>query len=524
VTTTLRTGWAEAPLAALLREHLRNGHSAKASGSGEGIPTLTLTAVTTGQFTADNVKLTVASREKVQDLWLEPGDIFVERSNTPELVGTAALFTGPRGFAVFPDLLIRVRLRNEVNTQYVAAFLRSPRARAYFRARAQGIAGSMPKIDQGAVEGLAIPIAPRSEQDRIVAAIEQHLSDIDAGVAALERVRTNLKRYGASVLKTACEGRLVPTEAELARRERRTYEPANVLLERILKERRVRWEREQLAKMQAKGEKPRDDRWKAKYVEPAPPTVADLPELPRGWCWTALGQLVWSVKDGPHYSPTYTDAPDGVPFITGGNVRPSGVDFDSAKRISPALHVELCKRVRPEVGDLLYTKGGTTGIARVNTYARDFSVWVHVAVLKLAGHVEPFYLQHALNSPFCYAQAQRQTHGVGNQDLGLTRMIGISVPLPPLMEQRRIIAEVDRQLSIADETEPAVVAQLARASRLRQAVLKTAFEGKLVPQDPSDEPASALVERLRASTPAQSGRERARPRRLGSGPDPTLEP
>lgn len=178
-------------------------------------------------------------------------------------------------------------------------------------------------------------------------------------------------------------------------------------------------------------------------------------------------------------------------------MRPSGIDFVNAKYISPDLHAELSKRCKPEKGDILYTKGGTTGIARVNTYDTEFNVWVHVAVLKLVDSVDRFYLQHTLNSPFCYAQAQQFTHGVGNQDLGLTRMVNIVLPLPPLAEQQRIVTEVERRLSVVAEVEAAVAANLKRAGRLRQAILKRAFEGKLVPQDPSDEPASTLLERIR---------------------------
>jgi len=139
--------------------------------------------------------------------------------------------------------------------------------------------------------------------------------------------------------------------------------------------------------------------------------------LPKNWSWVRLGELLWSVKDGPHYSPKYEES--GVPFISGGNIRPEGIDFTKCKFISKELHKELSKRCKPKINDILYTKGGTTGIARVNTYDIDFNVWVHVAVLKAVKSVNPFYLQYALNSNHCYKQAQKYTHGVGNQDLGL---------------------------------------------------------------------------------------------------------
>ncbi len=371
-------------------------------------------------------------------------------------------------------------------------------------------ATTLPSLKLSKVAEVRVLVAPTAEQRRIVAEIEKQFTRLEAAVAALKRVQANLKCYRAAVLKSA-EGRLVPTEAELARAEGRSYEPADQLLQRILAERRARWEAAQLAKFRASGKEPKDDKWKAKYKEPGAPETA-AHEIPEGWTLVNLGQVAWSVKDGPHYSPSYVEA--GIPFITGGQVRPSGVDFASAKRISPETHAQLCQRCRPERGDVLYTKGGTTGIARVNTYDTEFSVWVHVAVLKLVETIEPFYIQHALNSPDCYAQAQRFTHGVGNQDLGLTRMIRITFGLPPLAEQQRIVAEVDRRLSIIEELEMQVEANLKRAERLRQAILKRAFEGKLVPQDPDDEPASVLLGRIRAEREAKkqaaSGTKRGR--------------
>ena len=321
----------------------------------------------------------------------------------------------------------------------------------------------MQHITKGKFEATQIPLPPPTEQERIVTRIEEVFTQLEAGVAELQNAKAQLKRYRAAVLKSALEG-------ELTREWRESHqgkiEPAETLLARILSERREKWE--------AKG-------GKGKYKEPVEPDfneIGNIPDLPPSWVWVSLGQLAWSVKDGPHYSPKYAE--EGVPFISGGNVRPSGVDFDKAKRITQELHEELSRRVKPEKGDILYTKGGTTGIARVNTYDIDFNVWVHVAVLKLAQSINPFYLQHALNSPFCYSQAQKYTHGVGNQDLGLTRMIKIIISLPPLKEQQRIVEMIERRLSVSDEIEKELDGALVRAERLRGSVLKSAFEGRLV--------------------------------------------
>jgi type I restriction enzyme, S subunit len=161
-----------------------------------------------------------------------------------------------------------------------------------------------------------VVVPPLAEQSRIVATIETQLTRLDAAVAALERVRANLKRYRASVLKAAVEGRLVPTEAELARKEERDYEPASVLLDSILAERRRRWEESELARMKAAGKPPKEDGWKSKYKEPAAPDTSTLPQLPEGWCWAtldALASIVGGVTKGQKRKPT--DQLRRVPYL-----------------------------------------------------------------------------------------------------------------------------------------------------------------------------------------------------------------
>lgn len=361
--------------------------------------------------------------------------------------------------------LAAIRPAEDIPSKYILYYLRSVESQI----DALGTGTTFKAISGSTIRELPIPLAPQNERQRIVAEIEKQFSRLDEAVAGLKRVKANLKRYKAAVLKAAVEGKLT----EEWRKAHPDVEPASELLKRILAERKNRWEAAELAKMMAKGKKPKDDKWKAKYVEAQSPKVEDTFELPNTWAWTNLGQLSWSVKDGPHYSPKYSEA--GIPFISGGNIRPEGIDFSSAKYISTELHAELQERCKPEMGDLLYTKGGTTGIAHINTETREFSVWVHVAVLKLVDSITRVYLQHALNSQHCYKQSQRYTHGVGNQDLGLTRMIWITVPLPPFEEQNEIVREIEERMSIIGDVEDDVDINLQRAELMRQAILSKAF-------------------------------------------------
>ena len=316
-----------------------------------------------------------------------------------------------------------------------------------------GKGGTQKNISQTVLNSLDVVVPPLPEQERIVARIEELFSQLDAGVETLKKTKAQLAVYRQAVLKEAFEGRLT----EEWRRGNGISKQCFVQLSRKKRDSALAYR-----KM-----KPLKYEWKNDIF---------LPRIPQEWEYAQIGDIAWSIKDGPHYSPEYSE--EGIPFITGGNVRPTGVDFQSAKRISLELHKELCKRCCPEKGDMLYTKGGTTGIARINTYDQEFSVWVHVAVIKYVDSVLPEYFQHVLNSPLCYQQSQKYTHGVGNQDLGLTRMINIIFPICSIEEQKQIVANLESRLSVCDSIEKTVNAALQQAEAMRQSILKAAFEGR----------------------------------------------
>ena len=188
-----------------------------------------------------------------------------------------------------------------------------------------------------------------------------------------------------------------------------------------------------------------------------------------------LGQLCYQVSDGPHFSPSYASANEGVPFLSTRNIRVDRFDLVNLKYVSRQDHERFCQRTRPERGDILYTKGGTTGIARVNDLEFDFSVWVHVAVLKIAKElVDAEYVALALNSPFCYAQAQAFTHGTSNSDLGLTRMVKILLPMPPLAEQRRVVVKVEQLMALCDGLEATLASAKSGSANLLEASIREA--------------------------------------------------
>ena len=214
----------EVRLGDVLREPLRNGYSAKASPAGT-VRIWTLTAVTYGDFGLHNSKLTDADPRRVRGLWVQPGDILIERSNTPELVGTACMYRGAPDVAVYPDLIIRARLSPSVIPEYGELMLKTPAARRYFRGRAQGISGTMPKIAQGTIESFRFLLPPRDRQNEILERTNAQLASIDQAERSLIDASTREGNLRSSILTAAFSGQLVPQDPK--------DEPAAALLDRI---------------------------------------------------------------------------------------------------------------------------------------------------------------------------------------------------------------------------------------------------------------------------------------------------
>lgn len=203
-----------------------------------------------------------------------------------------------------------------------------------------------------------------------------------------------------------------------------------------------------------------------------------LGALPDHWERVQLGRLCRYISDGPHFSPKYVD--DGITFLSARNVKVDGWDFDDVKYISDDDYEDFSRRIIPEFGDILYTKGGTTGVARVVDFRDKFQVWVHIAVLKIDDLISnPWFVSYALNSIGCYEQSQILTRGATNNDLGLTRLVKIWLALPPILEQFAIATFLDRETAKLDS----LVAEAQHAIDLlkerRAALISAAVTGRI---------------------------------------------
>jgi type I restriction enzyme S subunit len=344
------------------------------------------------------------------------------------------------------------------------------------------------------LEKIYIPLPPIAEQLRIVTKIEELFTKLDAGVEALKQVQAQLKRYRQCVLKAAVEGRLT---AEWREQHKSELEPADKLLERILKERREKWEVEQLASFEAQGKTPPKN-WQNKYKEPIFPNSPSFSELPKGWRWASIDQISHEVRYGTS-SKTDTE-PKGIPILRMGNIVEGNLIFDRLKYL-PENHDEFPDLLLVS-GDLLFNRTNSVELVGKTAVYRGYpspcSYASYLIRVRFCRGIEPNFISFFINS--VYGRAWIKTvlsQQVGQANVNGRKLKNLIVPLPSFEEQKKIVSEVDRIFSIIHESENLMKKEINRAQSLRQAILKLAFEGKLVPQDPNDEPASVLLERIR---------------------------
>ena len=369
----------------------------------------------------------------------------------------------------------------------------------YFGVQSHDFVSVMSGLVQGAlypavrpkdINAFVLPVPPLEQQKRIVAEIEKQFSRLDEAVANLKRVKANLKRYKAAVLKAAVEGKLTEEwraaqgranvaggQEPGATKSHPDVEPASKLLDRILAERRAKWEEAELAKMEAKGKAPKNAKWKAKYKEPVAPDNVDLPELPEGWAWASADQVCGSVRDGTHDTPAYVDA--GVPLITSKNLTDDGIDFDRVKFISEEDHLEISRRSGVEPGDVLFAMIGTVGNPCEIKTDVQFSI-KNVGLFKRnAEFLDSAYLCNWLASPQFDRWLGPRLKGTTQKFAPLGLLRAIPIPLMSVDEQQRITMEVERRLSLIREAVSQVDANERRSVRLRQSILAAALSGSL---------------------------------------------
>lgn len=520
-TNGLPDGWITAPLGEIIEivRGISFTKEAKQSSPKEGYVACLRTTNVQREVDWSNLWFVPRQYVKRQEQLVQQQDILISTANSLELVGKVAQVKTIPHRATLGAFISLIRSASGINPTFTYYQLTA----SEFQAKIRSCASTTTNISNVSTAKLAelnFKIPPLPEQQRIVAKIEELFTKLDAGVEALKTARAQLGRYRQTILKAAVTGELTREWREAHRAE---LEPAADLLERILRERRAKWEANQLAKMQAAGKPPKNDDWKQKYPEPTPPDTSQLPELPEGWLWTSIEQLVdvgtgaTPLRSNPNYYANGT-----IAWVTSGSLNSLFVD-NADEYVTELALKETNVKVFPR-GTLLvamYGEGKTRGkVSELRIAATTNQACAALVFNGLARQSKSFLKTFLRKN---YDDVRRLSSGGVQPNLNLSIIKETAVPFPSLTEQQQIISEVERLLSIADAMERTIEQSLRQAERMRQSILQQAFAGKLVPQDPSDEPAEVLLARFRAER-AQNASASPKPRRPTRKQKQTIQP
>jgi type I restriction enzyme S subunit len=352
-----------------------------------------------------------------------------------------------------------LRPSDQVDANYLYYFVSSQAFRKEAAGHMTGAVG-LRRVPAAFLADAQLPMVPLDEQRRIVAEIETQFSRLDEAVANLHRVKANLKRYKASVLKAAVEGRLVETEASIAQREGRSYETGEQLLQRILEERRAKWT------------------GRGKYKPPVQAPTDGHDVLPEGWTTATADQLAHLITSGSRgWGDFYSDT--GVLFIRAQDIKTDTLNLHNAARVDVPIDAEGTRSSVSE-GDILVTITGANVTKSALVPEMDELAFVsqHVALMKLTQpETAPFVFNWIISPANGRKTLESWAYGAGKPGLSLEQVRTLPIALPPLAEQIRVVAEIDRHLSIIRKVEAEVDTDFKRAQSLRQSVLSKVFLG-----------------------------------------------
>lgn len=361
---------------------------------------------------------------------------------------------------------------------------------------------------------IELPLPPRAEQTRIVEKLEELLSDLDAGVAELKTAQRKLVQYRQSLLKAAVEGALT---ADWRAAHGQPQETGADLLQRILSERRARWEQKQLAKFAEQGKAPPKG-WQTKYSEPAAPSSSNELSIPETWVWTGIEQLAdgapHALKAGPFGSALKKEFYTSTGYKVYGQEQVIRGDAYFGDYFIPEDKYQELISCATKPGDLLISLVGTTG--RILVLPADAQPGIiNPRLLKVSlspGNIRPEYVQVVLQSPYARHFFKLNAHGGTMDVLNLGILKELAIPLPELAEQEEIVRKVNEEFEAIERQESAILFALRQSTAQRKNILKAAFSGQLVPQNANDEPASELLARIRteragATTATKRGRK-----------------
>jgi type I restriction enzyme, S subunit len=462
-----------------------------------------------------NRHLTLKRSQELSCTYLETGDILIARM--PDPLGRACIFPlkGQNKFVTVVDVCI-VRLgTDKINSKYLLYLINSLPIRLEIDTYKSG--STRKRISRKNLAKIELLIAPIAEQNRIVAKIEELFSELGAGIENLKTARSQLKIYRQSVLKWAFEGKLT---AEWRQEQQRLgkLQSAEELLAQIKVERENRYQRqvedweksievwEANGKIDKKPTKPQHLKEAKSFSDTE---ITELPKLMEGWCYVRAESISDFITKGttPDKNELHSSHGD-IPFIKVYNLTHGGaLDFSiNPTFVSSEIHNGFLSRSRVLPGDILMNIVGPP-LGKISLIPDTFDEWninQAIARYRLINIISnKYFLQYFLSQGTIDRMSKKAKATVGQFNLTLEICRDIEIPICGLEEQHQIVQEIESRLSICDNLENTIEENLQRAESLRQSILKQAFTGKLVPQDPNDEPAAQLLARIQQEQSAQ---------------------
>lgn len=427
--------------------------------------------------------------------FIKNGDILIARM--PEPLGRACIFPldGTEKYVTVVDVAILRTNDDVINNKWLIYFINSPDIRAEILSLQAGT--TRKRISRKNLELIQFPVPPYKEQIRIADKIDELFSELDNGTEELETAQKKLELYRQSLLKSAVEGEL---SKEWRETQTEISETGEQLLARILKERRERWEQEKLKEFAEKEKNPPKN-WQEKYPEPIQPDTENLPQLPEGWVWATLSQVGWLDRGKSQHRPR--NAPhlyDGdYPFIQTSDIRYADTFIESyGKTYSEAGLAQ--SRLWP-VGTMCITIAANIGHTAIMSFEGCFPDSL-VGFLTTSNDVSVRYIEFFMRT--AQRKLEDEAPATAQKNINLDILSKVVLPLPPFKEQLHLVEVLDNQLEKLQFQNEAIKNSIESISKQKLNILKQAYNGKLVPQDPNDEPAQVLLERIQQQREAEA--------------------
>jgi type I restriction enzyme S subunit len=387
--------------------------------------------------------------------------------------------------------LVALRPRTGISSDFIKYFLLSPYHMEYISLLMAGI--RMPRIRTEDLLKMPIPTPPASEQRRIVARLEELLGRVETCRKRLEQVPRLLKQFRQSVLATAFSGRLTGDWRE----ENADALSADEILTNI-NNKRAKWLESEIKKNSSEAK-----RLKRTLDEHTFETPDDA-EIPPSWSWSSLLNACWLVVDCHNKTAPYVK--EGIPLIRTTNIKSGRLLLDETKYVTEVTYQYWSRRCPPAAGDILFTREAPMGESALIPQGVQLCMGQRMMLLRVFKDLlNPKYLSYALLDPLFLSRVDKNSVGSGVKHLRVGDVESLTIPIPPFREQLEIAGRVEALFKIADAVEDHYRKAQEQLDKLPQSILAKAFRGELVTQDPGDEPASVLLERIRTGK-AETGK------------------